>query len=128
MYSYTINLPFPVSTNRIWRQGKGRTYLSPEYEAWIKQADALYLTQTRKLHVVTLGRYHADLVFDEKQRGAKDADNLIKCVNDWLQRVDIVHNDKMCYGGKWSWGEAPSGCIVIVTGEKYEGRVHAKSV
>ena len=34
-----LDLPTPISTNKIWRTGRGRTYRSKEYVAWCEWAD-----------------------------------------------------------------------------------------
>ena len=34
-----LDLPTPISTNKIWRTGRGRTYRSKEYVAWCERAD-----------------------------------------------------------------------------------------
>jgi len=34
----TMTLPLPVSTNRLWRAGRGRVHRSPQYRAWLTEA------------------------------------------------------------------------------------------
>jgi Holliday junction resolvase RusA-like endonuclease len=133
MLTYQIILPFPISANRIWRytgnralwrggRGTGAKYvtIAPVYAKWIKEADALWLTQKQKVRPVKLGRYAVwvQLSFPMR-RDNQDGDNLMKCVNDWLQRVGIIHNDCLCdsWGGRWALIEEE--CVVIVTGEPY---------
>ena len=36
-----LDLPFPISVNRIWRWGRRRVFRGNEYLAWIQQAQAL---------------------------------------------------------------------------------------
>ena len=138
--SYRIELPFPLSTNRLWRAtgqsahstkdivmrrktgqtafyGAIRVHLSPEYTKWKREADALYLTQKQALRPQTLGVYDIHCVFSSAHRRAnQDGDNLTKCVNDWLQRAEIIHDDCLCERGSWEWGETPNGCWVFVDG------------
>jgi Holliday junction resolvase RusA-like endonuclease len=140
---YQIDLPFPISTNRLWRasgrscqgtsdivmrQAKGqvafyggiRVHLSKAYTAWKREADALYMTQKQRLGAKTLGKYTIHCVFSSAlRRPNQDGDNLTKCVNDWLQRVEIIHNDCLCEAGSWEWGLAPFGCIALLNGELY---------
>jgi Holliday junction resolvase RusA-like endonuclease len=129
---YEIELPFPLSTNRLWR-ASGRTptshggqpyfrairvHLSPEYTRWKREADALYMTQKQALRLQTLGVYGIHCVFSaDHRRKNQDGDNLTKCVNDWLQRVEIIKDDCLCERGSWEWGAAPTGCIVRLDGE-----------
>src|ERR1700680_2852192 len=127
-----IHLPFPISTNRIWRytgqgahrHGRGRhCYTSPEYSRWKKAADALYLTQKRDLPRIKFGKYSIHIILSSLiRRKTQDGDNLMKCVNDWLQRVEIIENDCLCEEWSGTWGDAPHGCRVIVTGEPLDSR------
>jgi Holliday junction resolvase RusA-like endonuclease len=129
MEIYTIDLPFPMSTNRIWRfvgnpamQDHQRKYvrISPEYHKWKKAADALYMTQKRRLSIVKLGKFSVSIVLSsDMRRSNQDGDNFIKCVMDWLQRVEIIHNDCLCEWGQWQWGEAPTGCRVRLFGDPH---------
>ncbi len=124
-HSYLINLPFPVSTNRLWRIGSQRhgkyVHISPTYHKWKQAADALYLTQKRRLGVVKLGKFSIDIVLAaDIRRASQDGDNFIKCVLDWLQRVEIVHDDCLCESGSWAWGIASEGCSVVVWGDAYK--------
>lgn len=129
--SYSIDLPFPVSANRLWRSASTavhtrrgtylslpRVHVSPQYKSWIKEADALYLIQKRKLGPIrTLGRYTLACTFSRDKRSPiQDGDNLCKCVHDWLQRIELIHNDCLCEGGSWAWGDAQAGCLVLVEG------------
>ena len=126
---YAIDLPFPMSTNRIWRfvgnpamQDHQRKYvrISPEYHKWKIAADALYLTQKQQLGVVKLGKFFIEISLSADMRRAnQDGDNYIKCVMDWLQRVEIIHNDCLCSHGLWGWGTAPTGCRVQLWGEPH---------
>jgi hypothetical protein len=127
--TYRINLPFPVSVNRIWRHTSGLTHSragsiltlpkmlrSVDYRHWIEEANEMWMTQRRQhLPLQTLGHYHAHMIFDQRQRRGRDGDNLIKCVSDWLQLAALVHNDREADGGSWTWGEV-DGCVVEVTG------------
>ena len=122
-----IDLPFPVSTNRVWRY-RGLTWtgrpkrklviLSKEYTDWKQEADALFLMQKSRL--MPLPCFHSFMVYItfsiKLRKSNQDGDNLIKCVLDWLQRVDLIENDCFCDGGSWLWGEAPEGCRVELFG------------
>lgn len=131
---YEIDLPFPVSTNRLWKSshvsGRTRVYTSVEYARWIKAADALYLTQKRNIAAQMLGKFEVSIILDASKRkpskilhgrkiGGGDGDNRIKCLLDWCERARLIHNDRDCDRGEWSWGDAPAGCRVILTGEAH---------
>lgn len=132
---YRIDLPFPISANRLWRSssqlvhtrrgsvlGAPRVHLSPQYRAWLDQADRLYLTQKRGIGPVRpLGRFRVDLRLAAAKRDARqDGDNLQKCVLDWLQRVEIIRNDSLCEAGSWAWADIPCECRVEVVGVPYQ--------
>ena len=113
----TLDLPMPPSTNRIWRQGRGRTFKSAEYVRWAENADVAYMVARSerrgpfpKIH----GPFEACILLTET-RG--DGDNRIKALLDWLQSRDVVRNDSDCRRGSWAWvaaERAPKGCRVIL--------------
>jgi hypothetical protein len=130
--SYSIKLPFPISINRIWRStvrhrrtgsqlqisGPASVIRSPEYRLWIKHADDMWLTQKIGMRPVMLGHHRVHLVLDARRRRA-DGHNLMKGVLDWLQRVEIIHNDRDTdfWSGEWAFAD---GCTVHITGVPYE--------
>lgn len=67
-----------------------------------------------------LGAYEITVILDRRCRHANaDGDNLLKCINDWLEHVELVHNDKNCERWAGTWGDAPAGCRVELTGKPY---------
>lgn len=110
-----IDLPPPVSVNRIWRAnraGKNKVSRSPEYKSWIRSADALALStgQFRGLKTI-VGKFEARIVV---KRCPGDLDNRAKGVLDWLQSRSVVVDDKYCERLTLEWGDAPFGCRVTV--------------
>jgi hypothetical protein len=128
-HSYTINLPFPISVNRIWRYTgslmgtargtTGRVIRSAEYLEWIREADAMWLTQKQRIRPVMLGHHRVHMRLDACRRRA-DGHNLMKGVLDWLARVEIIHNDADTDVWSGEWSDAPPGCIVEITGKAHE--------
>ena len=112
-----IDLPFPTSTNRIWRPGVRRLFASPEYAGWKREAHGMYWQQYAKKRPQRLENFHISIVLDARKRPRCDGDNRIKAVLDFCQSAGLVANDRDCDGGSWAWGEAPSGCRVVLTGE-----------
>lgn len=90
-----IDLPPPISANRIWRNvvigGKPRTLKSKEYLQWVSDAGAMLNAQ--KPGVVE-GHYALTITVSDKCR--LDLDNCIKATNDLLQSQGVVTNDKLC--------------------------------
>jgi Holliday junction resolvase RusA-like endonuclease len=113
-----LNLPFPISANRLWRSNRNRVHISPEYHKWKIAADGLfYLYLSGKTRPQMIGKFTVSIILGDHERRRGDGDNRIKCVLDWLQSRSLIRNDSMCDGGAWSWGEAPEGCRVIIDGE-----------
>lgn len=126
---YSLDLPFPVSTNRMYRSNRSRVHTSAEYAAWKRTADGVFYTQIRNVRPQLLGRFRISIVLGQQYRGGKggrggaarsDGDNRIKCVLDWCQRSGLIKNDNLCDGGTWDWGEAPSGCRITLEGELWK--------
>jgi len=112
---FVIELPFPPSVNSIWRMGRARTgksymYLTPLYARWKLQADKVMLGKMPK---PVRGHFEVWITLDEDQRRG-DADNYNKAVLDWLQRVELVDNDKLSDNVHVGWGKAALGCTVLV--------------
>lgn len=110
-----IDLPPPISVNRIWRAhkaGKTRVLISPEYARWKTEADKLVMAMGtfRGLKCVRT-KFEVDIIV--KRRNA-DVDNFSKGILDWLQSRGVVENDKNCEQLTIKWGDAPSGCRVTV--------------
>lgn len=110
-----IDLPPPVSVNRIWRAnkaGKKRVSISPEYASWKRSADNLALAtgSFRGLKRIN-GKFEALIVL-KRCRG--DLDNRAKGVLDWLQSRGVIEDDKYCECLTIKWGEAPAGARVTV--------------
>ncbi|WP_315731613.1 MULTISPECIES: RusA family crossover junction endodeoxyribonuclease [unclassified Bradyrhizobium] len=110
-----LDLPPPVSVNRIWRArkaGKKRVRISPEYAAWKIEADKLSIATGafRGLKPIR-GKFEAQLII---RRRNGDLDNFSKGVLDWLQSRAVIVNDKFCERLVVEWGEAPAGARVIV--------------
>jgi crossover junction endodeoxyribonuclease RusA len=115
-----LDLPFPPSTNSIWRTGRGRTYLSSTYKRWKQDADATIMARTagKPWHKPIEGPFSIAVLLNEKMGWKrKDGDNLVKAILDWLQSREVVANDKWCRKGTWEWvrpDRAPDGCRVVL--------------
>lgn len=118
MSDITLDLPRPISVNRIWRANKAgdkAVSKSPEYRQWLLHADQVTLAtaQFRGMKQVR-GKFEA-LIVVERCRG--DLDNRAKGVLDWLQSRGVIADDKFCERLVLEWGDlttAPYGCRVTV--------------
>jgi Holliday junction resolvase RusA-like endonuclease len=95
----TLELPYPPSVNAIWRYAGRSAYVSKEYAAWKKEADAWFMKQRSEKTVGApiKGAFEVHMAFSErKRRKNADLDNRIKVVNDALQRFGLIENDSKC--------------------------------
>jgi Holliday junction resolvase RusA-like endonuclease len=114
----TLDLPMPVSTNKIWRTGRGRTYRSKEYVAWCEQADATLMAtkgpgRLKKIN----GPFEVEILLSTVGRKGRDGDNFCKATLDFCQSRDVIRDDSDCKRGSWEWvppDRAPRGCRVIL--------------
>jgi hypothetical protein len=56
-------------------------------------------------------RYEAEFIF-ARAAMPSDLSNRIKALEDWLQRVELIENDKYCERLVAEWGRAPLGVRV----------------
>lgn len=110
-----IDLPPPVSVNRIWRAnraGKKRISISPEYDKWKRDADRLTMAMGvfRGIRRIN-GNFEALIIV---RRRAGDLDNFSKGILDFLQSRGVIEDDKYCQRLILEWGEAPTGARVTV--------------
>ena len=111
----TVDLPFPPSTNRIWRQKRGGVYTAPAYAAWVKNCDAHILMARSKrtiLKHMIMGPCEAEILLNI-DKGIGDLDNRLKAVLDFAQRIELIHDDKLVMHLHAAWvipSRAPVGC------------------
>ena len=114
LITITIDLPYPVSTNRIWRYGKGRVYRSELYKEWMADADAHMLMA--KLHPKMIKGMFDAHIYLSQEGGRLDVDN-IKCLLDWAQSRRLISNDRHCHRltiERTAPENAPAGCRVTL--------------
>lgn len=117
-----LDLPYPPSVNRLWRSTaaeKNRVYLSPSYVKWKDAADALLMGTRGWRSGKIKGAFSVEIALCPTSQGHPrgDLDNRIKAVLDYLQRVEVIANDKFCERLLAEWVEqprAPTGCRVTV--------------
>lgn len=103
-----LDLPAPISVNRIWRKTKAGVIKSDAYQKWIRRADAMLLEtgQLKGLKTIT-GPFTALIIV---KRSNLDLDNNSKCLLDFVQSRNFIVDDKFCEELTLRWGNAPSGC------------------
>jgi hypothetical protein len=115
-----LHLPWPPSINDANQFGKNKRTGTPQHfpskakESFFKEADGLFLTQKRGLERVA-GPFTYHLILNRDMRSATmDGNNRDKYAIDYLQRVNLIDNDKLAEGGSWSWGSCEFGAMLSV--------------
>lgn len=117
----TLNLPWPPSVNRIWRQGKGRVYLDKKYQSWRDEADKVILSKRREIGPMIKGRFTIQMTLDDRKRLNKngtrkriDAGNRAKVILDCLERMRVIEDDALADSEHIEWGFAEGVRVSIV--------------
>lgn len=119
MSDIVIDLPPPISVNRLRRIDWSATSGT---KSWRRKADNLILeAKRRKINRLVwnpdepIQKFEITLTFDEKER-SPDLDNCCKGILDYLCTIEILKDDGPKYMRRLvvEWGDAPTGCRVIV--------------
>lgn len=118
--SWTVTLPWPPSTNRIWRNvavsGKPRTLLSQEGRVYRKAAaDACLVAKLAGKQISD--RLALRLVVQAPDRRARDLDNTVKAVQDALTHAGVWLDDSQIDRLLVERGPVVKGGMVSVTVE-----------
>lgn len=118
--SWTVTLPWPPSTNRIWRNvavsGKPRTLLSQEGRVYRKAAaDACLVAKLAGKQIPD--RLALRLVVQAPDRRARDLDNTVKAVQDALTHAWVWLDDSQIDRLLVERGPVVKGGMVSVTVE-----------
>ena len=86
----SISLPFPPSTNRLWRVVRGRAICSKSYRDWIATAGAELMGQRPKKHE---GAVSVSIELGPPDGRKRDLDNLAKATLDLLVKHRVIEGD-----------------------------------
>jgi Holliday junction resolvase RusA-like endonuclease len=101
-----LDLPRPPSVNRfVAKLGN----MSPAVRDWVKQCDR-YVMASRQRPTKIRGPFQIEITWNIDQFGRFDWDNPVKPLMDYLQRIEVIENDKWCRDGHVGWGPTPLGC------------------
>jgi hypothetical protein len=109
-----LTLPFPVSVNAMFADGKTRRHKSQRYCDWLLEAG--YALNVQRPPKIT-GPYHITYAFQEGQdRRERDAFNLEKGVTDLLVKHGVVQGDSNKYLRKGSveWDRSIVGVRITI--------------
>jgi Holliday junction resolvase RusA-like endonuclease len=108
-----LDLPKPISVNRIWVTGRGRMYSSDVYIAW-KREVGLLANASRAGGV--RGPYALTVNVSHKWRG--DLDNALKALSDALQEHGVISNDRLAQSITIRRSASVSGMSVLIVATK----------
>lgn len=113
-----IDLPPPISANRLWDRSRNGVYLSKQYRVWLRHADSLSLMQKQWRNKKITGQFSAVLYVDEsKVNRRSDPDNYLKAALDYAKRIGLIVDDSAQYSRnpQVKFGHAPSGSKLVLT-------------
>ena len=109
----TLDLPLPVSLNRLWRSHRGRVHLSAPYRAWKKAAGwQLLLQKPERLE----GWVRVSIAAGAPDRRRRDIDGICKALLDALVEHRVIADDSLVVSltSKWSGDVAPGRVVVEI--------------
>lgn len=89
-----ITLPWPPSANRIWREARGRVYISKEYQSFLEAAKSAWLMQGGR-RLDENDEIEVDLLLFPPNRRPYDVDNRIKPTLDALTKIGFWKDDRI---------------------------------
>jgi crossover junction endodeoxyribonuclease RusA len=110
-------LPFPPSTNRLWRSVRGRVVLSEDYKNWKHRACESVCVLQKLGKGPVIGTHELELHLSAAYIGKGDADNRLKAVFDIAQQCKLIVDDKLCRRASVEWSTIDHDCLVRLTGE-----------
>jgi crossover junction endodeoxyribonuclease RusA len=111
---FTMNLPYPISANRYWRNFKGRTVRSKEAEAYKGQVLAENAPNVTTGSVEVIVTLQPRLTVKGKaSKTVIDLDNCLKVILDALQGI-AYENDKQIKRISAEYGEPKLGGGLII--------------
>jgi Holliday junction resolvase RusA-like endonuclease len=106
-----LALPFPPSTNALWKKGRTGMYRSPSYKTWLNGAG----WKLNEQHPGCVrGDYAIRITLERKDRKRRDADNFVKAVSDLLVTHGVIEDDSFAEMVTIRWSPKVSGCRVVV--------------
>ena len=117
--SVSVTLPYPPSTNSLWRQVRHGVIRSEKYQAWLNEATWLV-----KAAVMALpgkkgvpGPYALTVRLCPPDRRLRDLDNVLKALSDALKHGGAIDGDHLCQRIDAAWDDSVEGafCCVMST-------------
>lgn len=111
-----FDIPYPPSTNTIWRRGRNSTYLNPAYRKWKAKADEMLSGQRNGKGWRTItGPFEVKILLPLTKRFKTDLDNRVKGVLDWAKQAGLISDDKFQNKVVLEWADITAGAHVTLT-------------
>lgn len=109
-----IKLPFPVTTNNLYRnrRGRGGRAKTKRYQAWSTEA-GWEIKRQRPGFVE--GPFKLDITITRPDKRRRDISNLIKALEDALVEFGVVEDDCLCEQITIGWRDKRDGPVIEVT-------------
>lgn len=111
-----LDLPVPISVNRSRRvDWEG----ARKVKGWTRTADAMVLAARSRscspLKLEKIAKFELTVTLSEQHTGI-DLDNGLKCLIDYLRRIELIEDDRQKCMRRLvvEWGSAPEGCRVTL--------------
>lgn len=105
-----LQLPFPPTTNTIWRNVKGRTLKSARYRTWERAAMNEALAQRQQ---PIEGPIKVKILLGKPDNRKRDIDNLLKAPLDLLVALGLIENDSLVQSLSISWAEVEGALVEV---------------
>ena len=112
MSNYTLTLPFPVTTNSLYRNVPGRGRVKTERHRTWRQAAGWDLEQQKPPRVE--GPISLEIAVCRPDRRKRDISNLIKCVEDLLVDHGVIEDDSLVHDLRIHWQPGIEGARVTI--------------
>lgn len=96
MPTIIVDLPWPPSTNSLWRNVGGRAIKSAKYRKWIKAAQSEWYVQKINQPKKIDGKFSATLILNPPDKRHIDIDNRIKAPLDLAESLGLIEDDHLC--------------------------------
>src|SRR5262245_13038557 len=108
-----LDLPIPISTNRLWRAGRGRIFRSSAYDNWRKEAG--YALKAQRPGRVE-GEVEVSIALGRPDSRKRDLDNAAtKAIFDLLVAHEVIEDDSKVEKVTASWyTTVPPGRAIII--------------
>lgn len=106
-----IELPYPPTTNNLFRNAGKSRVKTLAYNSWIKLAS----TQIKDRHRANMGAYSIPIALKRPDNRRRDIANCEKAISDLLVAHGVVRDDSLCQRLVMTWDNAiDADCVVVV--------------